>query len=253
MAIDDIKLLLKCLSYTNPRSKVILFVDQEVHKYIHYEANNLNLELEVVVNLNNYTNKNRTQMENEGIFKKFTIIKADLIEYCLERHPDVLFLDSDIFPINKVEIPENSNDYDLILSPHFIKKKDVEQYGYYNAGFIWTNNKSFPEKWREFTVDSIFYEQKSLEDCSRIFKTYDITENFNFSWWRVNQSDDSSDKICSYVTIDDENIYYKGMPLIFVHTHFKETLPYISNFNNFIISKLKNVRDKDYFLKLLTT
>ena len=245
MIQDDIKNFLLSLSYFHPGANVILFVDEVIKRFIESEIGTLDLNLELVENLNKYTNKSRIQMENEGIFKEFTIIKADLMKYCLEKYSNVMFLDSDIFLLNKMTVPVGESEYELILSPHYIKQCDVDQFGYFNAGIIWSNSKLFTERWKEHTVNSRFFEQGSLEDCAKEFKTY------NFSWWRVNQSDESPQTIVSNVSYNQDEIFYKGLPIICVHTHFKQH--YNHDFNQMIINLLSYVPSKNYLLKLLTT
>jgi hypothetical protein len=250
MVKEDFQLFLQSLAHVHPGVNVVLFVDEEINNLIHDKFNNIDLKLDITVNLNKYSSKTRQIMEHECIFKEFTIIKAHLIEYSLSKFPDSLFLDADIFIINKIDI-NISNDCDLILSPHYIKSRDTDLYGYYNSGFVWTSNKSFPQKWREFTVHSRFFEQASLEDCSKVFNTCSLGENYNFSWWRVDQSDENRDIISSYLSHDEHNIYYKNMPLVFVHTHFH--INQYNNFNNLIKSTLQKVKDKHYLFTLLTT
>ena len=252
-AKDEIKLFLLSLSYCNPGSNVILFVDEVIENFIHSDSqlNNLDLKLELVVKLNDYTNKDRNQMERDGIWNNFMIIKADVIDYCLNKFSDVLFLDSDIFLLNKFTIPIDKNEYDLVLSPHYISKNITDTYGYFNGGVIWTSNKLFTERWRENTLHSRYFEQASLENCAEEFKTFHLSENYNFSWWRLDYGDKNPNIIKSYLTYDNENIYYKQLPLIFVHTHFK--YPQYNNFNQLIISTLQNIPSKSYLLKLLTT
>lgn len=249
----DTKLFLLSLSYFNPGSNVVLFVDDVIENFIHSdtELNSLDLKLELVVKLNDYTNKDRNQMEGDGIWNKFMLIKADVIDYCLNKFPDVLFLDSDIFLLHKFTMPIDKNEYDLVLSPHYIGKWLSDRVGYFNGGFVWTSNKLFTERWREHTVHSRYFEQASLENCAEEFKTFHLAENYNFSWWRLDYSDENSTTIQSYITYDDENIYYKQLPLIFVHTHFNQAS--LNNFNQLIISTLENIPNKSYLLKLLTT
>lgn len=246
----DFTLFLQSLAYIHPGANLVVFVDQEINNLIHDKFKNINLKLDIIVNLNKYSSKTRLEMENLGIWTDFQMVKADLIEYSLNKFCDSLYLDSDIFIINKIDITI-SNDCDLILSPHYIKSSSTDAYGYYNGGVVWTNNKLFPKKWREFTLKSRFYDQASLEDCDKVFKTCYMGENYNFSWWRLRVSNENSDIISSYVSHDEENIYYKKMPLIFVHTHFNNNHIMHIDFNNLIKSTLEKVKTKSYLFTLL--
>jgi len=215
--IYDMKLFLLSLAYSNPQTIVVLFVDNDV-KHMIDSLGNINLRLTVLSNLNEYSNKNRKQMEREGIWAKFQMIKSIIMEYCLNIYPDTLFLDSDVFVINELSIPESC---ELALSPHYIRKSETDLYGYYNGGCVWTNNKEMPAIWRKYTETSRFYDQASLEDCARVFTTKEFGNNYNISWWRVSPGE-TSDTLKSELTFDKDNIYFRGNPVIFVHTHFSD-------------------------------
>ena len=228
--VYDMKLFLLSLSYSNPGLPVILFVDDDVQTMIQ-SLGNLDIKLSIISNLNEYSNKNREKMVNEGIWTEFQMTKSRIMDHCLSIYPDVLFLDSDIFVINEIIIPDSC---DLALSPHYIRKRDTDQFGYYNGGCLWTNNKNMPEKWRLYTETSRFFDQASLEDCAKIFNTKEFGENYNISWWRLNQSDESPSQILSYFSLNDNNLYYKGNPVIFIHTHFNHNIRFNDLMRNFI-------------------
>jgi hypothetical protein len=253
---DDIRLFLYSLSYSNPNCNVVLFSDDEIKSCIENEWNNILLNIHIVNNLNQYSNKTRQQMEEERIWTDFQTVKSNLIDYSLSIYNDILYLDSDIFIINQIELPINTideyNKCDLILSPHYINKQNTNGVGFFNGGVIWTKNKDFTTKWREFTKKSRYFDQASLEDCNRIFNTLYFDENYNFSWWRLNDSDDPPNIIASYLKYNDQNIYYKGKPLIFVHTHFKQYEKHFLNFNLLMKNLLSNCKEKNHLFDLLT-
>jgi len=249
MAKYDFQLFLQSLAHNHPGVNVILFVDEEIHQLIREKLSSINLTLDIIVNLNEYTNKTRSEMMELKIWTNFQMIKSNLIEYCLTTFPNTLYLDSDIFIINKIEI-NNVNNYDLILSPHYISQDKCDLYGYYNGGVVWTSNALFPQKWRESTLHSRYYDQTALEECSVYFNTGTLGENFNFGWWRLNYSSENYQIICSYLSYDNQNIYYKNMPIIFFHTHFSD-MDEFGVFNNLIKNALANIEEKHYFSKLL--
>jgi hypothetical protein len=211
------KLFLLSLAFSNPGAIVVLFVDDDVKRMID-SLGDINLRLTVISNLNEYSNKTRQQMERERIWAKFQMVKSLIMDFCLSLYPDTLFLDSDIFTINELSIPDSC---ELALSPHYIRKSETDLYGYYNGGCVWTNNKDMPNKWRTYTETSRFYDQASLEDCAKIFKTKEFGDNYNISWWRVSPGE-SIDKLKSCITVDNDNIYFNGKPIVFVHTHFSD-------------------------------
>jgi len=209
------------MNISNPGTNVVVFVDDRT-KAVVDKLDLPSLKVEVVSKLNRYSGKNRQQMENDRTWSEFQMVKSQIIHYCLEKFPDVLFLDSDIFVINEIEIPDDAHTYEIGLSPHYICRSDTDKYGYYNGGVVWTNNKRFPAAWRDHTTRSRYFDQASLEDCARQFKTFTFPENYNVSWWRLTQSAETCEQIISYFSQDDTNIYYKGKPIVFVHTHFAD-------------------------------
>lgn len=228
----DMKLFLLSLSYSNPGSTVVIFVDKYVQAMVE-SLTNLKLNLTMVCNLDSYSNKNRQQLEKDGTWSLFQMTKSELLDYCLAMYPDALFLDSDIFVINEIDIPESC---ELALSPHYISARVTDVHGYYNGGCVWTSNKTMPEKWRMYTTSSRYHDQASLEDCAKVFKTKKFESNYNISWWREDLD------IASYYTVDKHNIYYKNRPIIFVHTHFDNNM--YARFNNLIRTLLRKCESK---------
>ena len=134
--------LLLSLSVHHPGAPVLCFVDEQTKGHIEALSAPLRIHLQLFVELGAYAGKDRPQMEREGIFKRFTIVKADVIQKALELYSDTLFLDSDIVvcaPIDGIDKTKQ-----LGLSPHYIRKSDTDKYGFYNAGVLWTNQKSLP-------------------------------------------------------------------------------------------------------------
>ena len=246
--IYDLKLFLLSMNISNPDTNVVVFVDDTTKAAV--DGLDLSsLKIEVVSNLNRYSGKNRQQMEMNGTWSDFQMVKSQIIQHCLEKFPDVLFLDSDIFIINPIEIPDDAHTYDIGLSPHYIKKSDTDKYGYYNGGVVWTNNKSLPSAWRDYTKRSRYFDQASLEDCARQFKTFTFPEHYNVSWWRLTQSTESYDTITSYFSHDETNVYYKKKPIAFVHTHFTNSN---LNYFNFIVKAYLRKTTKHQLITLLT-
>lgn len=228
----DMKLFLLSLSYSNPGSTVVIFVDTYVRAMVD-SLTNLKLNLTMVCNLDSYSNKTRQQLENDGTWSLFQMTKSQLLDHCLAMYPDALFLDSDIFVINEITIPDSC---ELALSPHYISEHRTKVHGYYNGGCVWTNNKTMPEKWRFYTETSRYFDQASLEDCAKIFITKEFESNYNISWWREDLNDASN------FMVDHNNIFYKNRPIIFVHTHFNNNS--YARFNNLIRTLLRRCESK---------
>ena len=245
----DCTLFLKSLSHVHPNINVIMFVDNYIDNMIQ-NMSDLSLNITTVSILEIYSSKNRSQMELEGIWTNFQMIKSNLIDYGLKHYSDVLYVDCDIFFINPIQW-EIINDHSLLLSEHYISKWCTDLHGYYNGGVIWTNDDTFPSKWRTFTETSRYFDQASLEDCAKCFNTGIIEENSNVAWWRIEIADEPKEKMLSYFSVNEENIFFKNKPITFVHTHFNINNHNYSSFNEKIRELLKKCPNKQYLFELL--
>jgi len=175
--------------------------------------------------------------------------KAAVMKEALKKEPDTLFLDADIFLLDKILIEcssENKEDVVLGVSPHYIKKKDTDKYGYYNGGMIWSRDPEIYEKWVKFTETSRYFDQASIEDLVKDAgetRYFEFGEEYNFSWWRLIQSDSSPEEIKKNVSVNEGKIYYKNKQLKCIHTHFDSNRTNIKPFNEFILSKLTHCKD----------
>ena len=65
----------------------------------------------------------------------------------------------------------------LGLSPHYIRKRDTDLYGYYNGGMLWTNQKTLKDDWIKFTKTSRYFDQASIEDLANNYSFFVFGEN----------------------------------------------------------------------------
>lgn len=244
---DDLTILLKSLSKYHTNSVVFIFVDTPTHEHI--LTLDLNLQLNITVNLDMFTSNTRHEMVMNGSWTDFQLIKSNVIDHALSQYSDVLYLDADIMITNPIVL-DISGDDELVLSPHYIKESDVRLYGYFNGGFIWTSSKQFALKWREFTKTSRYYDQASLEECARYFKTKFLTQNYNIAEWSLWQSEESPGKMIQYLSIDANNIYFKNNPIIFFHHHFKRDTNH--RFNHIVYELLSRCDSKRELLSFIS-
>jgi hypothetical protein len=190
-----------------------------------------------IVELDKYTKFDRPTMERLDIWSDFQMSKSLVIDKALETEKDTLFLDCDIILLGKIdEIPEG--DYDIGVSPGFVNENTEARYGKYNGGMLWVKNKTVPEKWREFTKKSRYYDQASIEDLVNHFKSFVFDDNYNLQTWRFIVGEEHSTKIMSYIVPRNGFIKYKQKELKFIHTHFnKEQFTNINNYFKYIIKK----------------
>lgn len=183
--------------------------------------------VEYVCALDEYSGMNRKQMELRGIFKELVMKKTDAIRMCLERYSDVLFLDSDILITGKIEVDKSKS---VGLSPHLIKKEYTDKYGYYNAGMLWTCDKTVVSRWIEHSYTSRFFEQACMEELAKEFDYFEFDMTYNVSWWRLDQRDDD------ITSRFGDGFVFDNKKIKCVHTHFGSND--YDKFNKFIINKL---------------
>tara|TARA_Y100000996_G_scaffold415577_1_gene411372 strand:- start:5705 stop:7261 length:1557 start_codon:yes stop_codon:yes gene_type:complete len=211
--------MLLSLSIHHKNSKVYGLIDTETKNSLDIIKPQLRLQLFLNVTLDKYSNKNRNIMVNEGIWDEFQMQKANVIKYALENETDTMFLDSDIIFFNPINVIDKSKE--LGVSPHYIKKSNTDEVGYYNGGCLWTKNKNVPNDWIEFTKTSRYHDQASIEDLVKKYDTQEFGEEVNYMPWRIILSDNPS-KTKSQITITNNEININNKPLIFLHTHFHD-------------------------------
>jgi len=223
------------LSLYHPNAPVICLVDTKTKAIIENLTLPPRLNIQLFPILDQYTIKTRQEMEKDGTWAEFQMSKATAIEIALQSYNDTLFLDSDIYVLNKIYVNPTKQ---LGVSPHFIKKEDEDKFGKYNGGVLWTNNSSVPNDWREFTKRSRFYDQASIEDLVGKYEYFEFDKSYNFSWWRVFQSDISPRDILKNISLSETDILYNNVPIKFVHTHFNRQ----NQFNDIILSLLTKLK-----------
>jgi len=231
--------LLYSLSLHHPGAKLYCMLDTKTKDVLDNLTFKPNLNIIVKVELDKYTGLNRQMMEQMNITKEFWDKKADIMSYALEYEKDTIFLDSDVLILNPINCIDNSKD--VGLSPHFIKKQNTDEVGYYNAGCIWTKNKKVPLCWKKHTIKSRYHEQASLEDVALDYKhsMFTFGEEINVMPWRIIVGEDPT-YVSKSVNIQNNNIYYNDKPLVFVHSHFDQTR--FIEFNKIIYKTLWNLK-----------
>jgi hypothetical protein len=252
-SLNDLKVFLFTLALFNEVLPTIyLLCDTETAKFIE-EQTLYKGEIIVSIDLDKYGTVNRQQMiyqrgiNYKTLWDDFMMEKATVIDLAFQKEDAIFFFDSDICFMGQLpQIPENAK---LGLSQHMIKPVDENRYGKYNAGYLWTNDKSLPEKWRQATKTSRFHDQTALEDVAKVYNDKEI-HNFsiqnNYGWWRMYQSTESVNKKQKSWTIFCDNspcagIYVDGHALLSVHTHWDSQDFVTKSFNQYIIGLLTTI------------
>lgn len=232
--------LLLSLSVFHTNEKIYIISDTKTKEIIDQMTPKPRLQIFWYIELDKYDNMNRAVMEQNGLFGEFLTFKMKAMNYALVENSDTLLLDTDII------ITDTINDIDetkeLGLSPQFIKQEYIDKTGFYNAGMLWTNNKSVPNTWCE-NINFTHHcpEQINMVELTKKYDYFEFGENYNLQCWRLYLSPDSPDKIASVITSQpNDKVYYKDKPLKFIHTHFLDKR--FESFNNLLIEHFKNVK-----------
>tara|TARA_B100000925_G_scaffold286464_2_gene264215 strand:+ start:41178 stop:42797 length:1620 start_codon:yes stop_codon:yes gene_type:complete len=229
--------MLLSLSIHHNNSKVYGLVDSETENLIKNFIPKIQLQLFLKTSLDKYSNKNRNIMVQENIWDEFQMQKANVIKYALEYESDTIFLDSDILFLNPINCIDKTKE--LGLSPHYVKKSNTDEVGYYNGGCLWTKNKNVPNDWIEFTKTSRYHDQASIEDLAKKYSFQEFGKEVNFMPWRVLLANNSQEVINS-ININNNQLNIGDKPLVFLHTHFHDQR--FIQVNNIFINALRKLK-----------
>jgi len=230
--------LLMSLSIHHPESIVYVISDSDTQKYIASSTPHLKIKMVWHNVLDKYSGLNRQTMEHMGKWLEFQMEKANIMKVALETERDTMFLDSDIIVTDVMRVDKTK---DLGVSPHFIKKQYTDKYGFYNGGMIWTKNKRVPDDWITFSKTSRYYDQACIEDLAKKYDHFEFDITYNYQGWRFLLSPLPRESVVkSFSAKPNDKIYYNGVSLKCIHTHFSDSR--FSDFNNLIIELAKKAK-----------
>jgi len=227
------------LSIHHPGAKLYCMLDTKTKEELDSLTLKPNLDIKVVVSLDKYTGLNRQKMEQMNIIKEFWNNKADIMSYALENESDTMFLDSDVFIVNPISCINHTKE--LGLSPHYVRKSNTDEVGYYNGGCVWTKNKKVPLCWKKHTVNSRYVDQASLEDVAMDYKEsmFEFGEELNYMPWRVLLAN-NQEEVIKKININNNQVNIGNKPLVFLHTHFHDQR--FIQVNNIFINALRKLK-----------
>ena len=224
--LHDLRVLLKTLRVHEPNIPMIVLCDSMISNEIGEQP-----FIHKIVCLDEYTNKNRQEMERDCIWNTFMRMKIRCIDEALTRYKDTLYVDSDIVILHSLPLMDTHKA--VGLSPHGVKEYNEDKYGYYNAGYVYVNNRMFSSWWNDAINTSKYYDQGPLEDAPQHFSYFEFDFTNNFGWWRLLECDDPNERVRRFTTSDV--ILYDKRPLRSIHTHLtKDSFPLTIKFNAFI-------------------
>ena len=185
--------------------------------------------------------------EKNDIHMKMMMTKFDACEKALSENEYVLFLDSDIFFVNKIsdelyDLIVGKNGIDAILSPHHTENKNLEsQVGYYNGGMFCIKNKNLLAQWKKLSIDykkyGMYFEQQPLEYATKDFITCHFPIQYNIGWWRMNEQNTRGRLNTLGLHPDTNEMYFLGKKGINFHVHTLKKLDY-ENYGSFMLEKI---------------
>jgi hypothetical protein len=211
--------------------------DKETYLEILNMTPTIQLNMKWFLELDKYGNKSRAEMEQEKLWSIFLKNKMRVMLKALENEPDTLFLDSDMVILDEInDIDKNKS---VGLSPQFIREKNVNETGYYNAGMLWSNKKEVCEYWKEITEPNhSCAEQINMKKLEK-YDYFEFGENYNLHSWRFILGLESTQQIANNIIVKNNKLYYKDKRLKTIHTHFNAKNNILANINEFLLSKLR--------------
>lgn len=238
-ALYDFKIFLKTLELYHPNAVLYVATDSTTDiKSIPHKCT-----IHTRVTLDEYRDKRRPEMEAtqgkryDSLFKDYTYEKATILEHMFEveevKTQGAWFMDADI--VHCAPLPTIPETATLALSPHYIRLRDEERYGRYNAGYFWMKDPSYLAVWREAGHTSTFFEQKALETVAKTANEnlYEFSDAVNFGWWRMYQNSLTPAEVQMLFRVHRNEpgigLRYNGKTLQSLHTHSGEMTYTTSN------------------------
>ena len=231
--------LLLSLSVFHPNETIYIMCDTKTKQTIDEMTPRPKLNMVFLVELDEYSGYDRIQMVARDLWSQFQMTKSRVIAKALELEKDTLLLDSDMIVTGAIDDIDDTKD--LGVSPQFLRKEILDKTGIYNGGMLWTKNKDIPADWIQFTENSRYYDQASIEDLVAKYSHFEFGENYNVQCWRLTLSDESPDDIASNFTTKKSALLYKGKPVKMIHTHFLDGR--FDSFNKLMVQHLVSTKN----------
>lgn len=242
--IDDLDLLLKSMNQFNVNVPIFLICDSYIDKFVKNTYSDLNIKTEI--SLDRFSGKNRKQMEQEGIFTDFVKLKCKTIDFALSEHKNTLYVDADIVFFD--HLPDVETNKKIGLCPHYIRKSNTDQFGYFNSGMIYVNTMNFTKWWYDaIDINNTFYEQSSLNEVPNNFSHFEFDMTVNFGWWRLLECNEPELRINRLDINKSFELTYNNKKINSLHTHFKgDTSPLTLRFNDIILKRITGFKNPQY-------
>ena len=137
------------------------------------------------------------------------IKKMDCMNYALENHDNVFFLDSDIIVLDSLQEKFNK---DIFLSPHYHRAGSPDadnsiDYGFFNAGYVFCADSDLPSFWKDAYINnSNFFEQECMNQICEKFDVGLFDKLHNIGFWRKGLSSKIQPKSIHVHAVENKNL-----------------------------------------------
>lgn len=173
--------------YSEP---IYVMCDEETHKYISASGfTNVHYKLTLEKSYLAVRSKDLVNITKQNNFHKPDIIysKMDCVDWAVEKAGATMFCDADIIFTQHIHA-DIADGMEVMLSPHYHAReneKNNKMYGVFNAGYVWTNQTSFGDEWRDIYLNrSKFYEQQGMLHFCEKYKCGFFDMSHNVGFWR---------------------------------------------------------------------
>ena len=132
---------------------------------------------------------NTHQLENAKVEEKNTfhrpqiiMKKMDAMQWAIDECDNTMFVDSDLLFLRDFDYEIN---YPNMLSPHYGTQESADRYGGFNAGYLFSEDPTLPERWRWLYLNrSRFYEQECMAILTENYDCGKFSKQHNIGIWR---------------------------------------------------------------------
>jgi hypothetical protein len=168
---------------------IYILCDYEVREFLKGRHSNLHFRVELVDEVLVKNQRLTRHIHQHNLFHDPAIIlsKMTCMSWAMAEANDTLFLDADVRLLKEIH-QDIDHSMDIMMSPHYYVEDRVTQcknYGYFNAGYTWSDNLDVPNEWRElFLTKSKFYEQECMYLLHNKYHVGCFDKKHNFGFWR---------------------------------------------------------------------
>jgi len=246
-------LFLASLAIHQPHAHVYISSDSHTYEWFLEHARVLfhRLNLHWTLALDKHQSaSSRAEMEAAKTWANFMLEKVAIMETALTHHNDTMLLDADFVVLEPIHLPTDAQ-YQLGVSPHYIKACKGKMYGVYNGGMLWTNQMSLGAAWRNATTSSRYFEQAAIEDLVRSYTPhFEFGPEHNVGFWRVVHDEVSPEEFYSHLYYDAsaQKIMLKNQTVATFHTHILTRYPYAvgNDFSSNLVKMMRMSSDPNY-------